>query len=148
MNTAADATESACLGKTFRERYLQMYVHAFAVDEHPLYLPCIRELVERIHRSISPLIITENGAQHRQFLASSGRYLMQYGKMTVNEERGKTLGAGSGLLTRRRFCQITVNKKCCAECPKAAIRPTRNDADPVTAPRQAKMSAQNMKIRT
>ena len=59
------------LGKTFRERYLQMYVHSFAVDEHrPFTCPGVRELVERISPEYLTFeFITENGAQHRQFLA-------------------------------------------------------------------------------
>ncbi len=60
------------MGKTFEERYIQMFTHAFAVDGHrPFTCPGVDRLIERIAPEYLTFeFITDNNEQHRGFLAA------------------------------------------------------------------------------
>lgn len=58
------------LGKTYRERTWQMFLHAFAVDKHePFTCAGVRELVNRIGPEYLTFeFITTDSAQHRRYI--------------------------------------------------------------------------------
>ena len=68
------------MGKTYRERYNQMFFHAFAVDKHePFTAKGVKELVKRIAPEYLTFeFITADNAQHQMYLKEQLKALGRY----------------------------------------------------------------------
>lgn len=68
------------MGKTYRERYNQMFFHAFAVDKHePFTAKGVKELVERIAPEYLTFeFITADNVQHQMYLKEQLKALGRY----------------------------------------------------------------------